>query len=342
MFQKSQKSLYQSITEKNFHITGEKEVRLKSYLRLDEKQIEIFGTKGKRFGNIIWLAGGGASGKGFATKHFLEGSLYRVRDIDWYKNAMIELDKITKRYPEIRNLDLRNPDHVGKLHAFVSKKEIKNKTLTLLLKDLREKYLPNILFDITFQHMHKVIQGTQRLLELGYKPEDVNIVWVLTDYTVAVKQNKDPERGRIVPADILLASHTGAAINMHDLVTKGIKGFGRDVMDGEINVILGGRKHTVFWKDKDGNEIKTKPSAEAYRKIYGKEPPKDFMKPKPVIKDFKYLKVKEKGKPISSNEVIKKQLHSWIVGNIPPASNTAHIWKDDRDLLRMAMKKKTA
>lgn len=305
-------------------------MRLKRYLGdvLVEKQIIIHGTKGKRYGNIIFLAGGGASGKGFATSNFLEGDIYKIRDIDWYKDAFIKLDNLKKKYPEVRNLDLSTPGDVGKLHAFVAQKKIKSKTLNLLLADLKESRLPNILFDITFQYINKVVEPTRKLIELGYNPKDINLVWVLTNYKVAVAQNREPSRGRIVPEDILLQSHEGAALNMHDLVTKGVKGLDRKTMDGEINVILGGKDHTVFWTDKEGKPIKTKPSADAYRKIYGKEPPEDFLKPQPIIKDFKYLKVKQKGKPVSDNKEVQHQLYTWIMQNIPKTHKTAHIWKD--------------
>lgn len=295
---------------------------------LNEKQIVINGTKGKKYGNIIFLAGGGASGKGFAKANFLEGDIYKDRDIDWYKDAFIKIEKLTGKYLELKDLNLMHPGDVFKLHQFVSKKKIKSKTLDLLLTDLKGGRLPNILFDLTFQYADKVVEPLEKLLKLGYNPKDVNIVWVLTDYVVAVQQNKNPERGRIVPAKVLLDSHSGAAINMHKLLTQGIKGLGRDKVDGEIDVILGGKKHTVFWKDKDGKDILTKPSAEAFKKIYGKDPPPDFLKPQPIIKDFKYLRVKEKGKPITSNEDVQKQLYDWIIDNIPRCLDTAHIFKE--------------
>lgn len=305
-------------------------MRFKRHLTnlLVEKQIIINGTKGKRYGNIIILAGGGASGKGFAKTNFLEGDLYKDRDIDAYKDAFIKLHKLTGKYKELEGRDFTNPDDVFFLHDFVKKKGIKGKTLHLLLTDLKQPHLPNILFDITFQHLGKVKSIVNDMLSVGYKPVDVNIIWVLTDYVVAVKQNRNPDRGRIVPDDVLIQSHAGAAINMHEFFTKGIKGLGRKEVDGEIDVILGGKDHTVFWKDKDGNTIKTKPSAETFKKLYGKEPPADFLKPQPVIKDFKYLRVKEKGKAITSDKAIRKQLHQWIVGNIPRCKSTAHIWKE--------------
>ena len=85
--------------------------------------------KGKSYGNIIILAGGAASGKGFATQNFLEANLFKIRDIDEVKRMFLEIDRLKKLYPEIRGLDLKNPNDVGTLHNFVADKEIKDKTL---------------------------------------------------------------------------------------------------------------------------------------------------------------------------------------------------------------------
>jgi hypothetical protein len=303
-------------------------MRFRNYLRLDEKRIIVSGSQGKKYGNIIILAGGAASGKGFATENFLEGDLFKIRDIDAIKNALLKIAELKNKYPEIRGLDLTNPKHVFQLHKFVAGKKIKGRTLNLLLNDLKKGRLPNILFDITFQHMNKVKDILPKLKDVGYKPEDVNIVWVLTNYKIAVAQNREPERGRIVPDDILLQAHEGAAMNMHDLITKGTKILPKNLFNGEINVILNNREETIFWTDSKGNIIKTKPSKEAYKKIYGKEPPEDFLKPKPVIKDFKYLKVKKKGQPITDNKKIMDQIYQWIIKNIPKTDQTKHIWKD--------------
>lgn len=293
-----------------------------------EKQIIIKGTQGKNYGNIIILAGGGGSGKGFASTHFLEGDLYKVRDIDWYKEAFIKLSKLKNKYPELQKLNLTTPADVTFLHDFVSKKRIKDKTLDYLMRDIKQTRLPNIIFDLTFQWSAKVIGTLENLIKVGYNPKDMNLVWVLTDYKIAVAQNKSPERERIVPDNILLKSHEGAAINMHKLITKGIKGMGRSVLDGGIYVILGGAEHTVFWTDKKGDPITTKVNADTYKKLYGKDPPPKFLKPQPVIKDFKYLQVKEKGKPMTPDKNVRQQLHQWITSSIPRCLSTAHIWSE--------------
>lgn len=285
---------------------------------LNEKLIVLKGTKSKSYGNVIILAGGAASGKGFATSNFLENNLYKIRDIDEIKRMFLKIDKLKKKYPEIRGLDLKNPNHVAKLHLFVANKKIKDKTFDLMMKGAQEGRLPNIIFDITFKDIKAANFRWIRMMidELGYNPKDINLIWVLTDYTVAMKANK--ERKRIVPADMLLQTHVGAALNMVDVVKGKVPEVkDKSLFDGAIHVILNNRENTIFWKDKNGNVIQTKPSPEKLAK---------GIEPTPIIKDFKYLTLKEKGKPLTSNKDVLKQLHVWVLDNIPPTIKTQVIW----------------
>ena len=47
---------------------------------LEEKLIMY--NQGKRYGQIVFLAGGAGSGKGFAIKNFMEGEKFKIRDVD--------------------------------------------------------------------------------------------------------------------------------------------------------------------------------------------------------------------------------------------------------------------
>jgi hypothetical protein len=81
------------------------------------------------------------------------------------------------------------------------------------------------------------------LLKVGYNPRDIHITWVLTNYHIAVKQNK--ERSRVVPDDIMITTHTGAAISMFDVIKGNIpKG-----VDGQVNIILNNRDNTIKFAD---------------------------------------------------------------------------------------------
>ena len=89
---------------------------------LEEKLILY--NQGKRYGQIVFLAGGAGSGKGFAVRNFMEKEKFKVRDVDEWKRAFMEIADTTKKYPEIKGLNLKNSKDVLKLHHFVKHKGI--------------------------------------------------------------------------------------------------------------------------------------------------------------------------------------------------------------------------
>ena len=269
---------------------------------LNEKLLLI--NNGKRYGQIVILAGGAGSGKGFAGTNFMNSQDYKVRDVDEMKKSFIKLDKLTSKYPEIRGLNLRTPNDVAKLHMFVDKMGSKDKTLSNMLKATSNpKTLPNILFDVTFKNTKSMNKVIPELLAQGYKKEDIHLVWVLTDYKVAVAANKSRER--VVPDDILLDTHEGAANTMWDIVNKQNIPKG---IDGGIYVVLNNRENTLFFTDKSGKPIKSTGKGSL------------------AIKDFKYLTFKKPKKSPETNAKIKLQLWAWITNNIPATKLTSHIW----------------
>ncbi|SVD45352.1 uncharacterized protein METZ01_LOCUS398206, partial [marine metagenome] len=94
--------------------------------QIDEKQI-LF-NQGKKYGQAVFLAGGAGSGKGFASKNFMEGEKFKIRDVDEWKKAFIAISRIQRdstdwagdinpKYLDdkgrlLADLDLRNPEHV--------------------------------------------------------------------------------------------------------------------------------------------------------------------------------------------------------------------------------------
>ena len=284
----------------------EKETYLRywTFLEFQEYLTEkpILFTQGRNYGQVVFLAGGAGSGKGFATKNFLEAKKFKIRDVDEWKKAFMELDRLStnKKYTDkkgrrLGDLDLRNPDHVGALHMAVKKLGIKSKTLDLLLKDLDARHLPNILFDITLKEMEDISEVLPQLRSVGYGSRDVHIVWVLANYHVAVQANKDRER--VVPDDILLQTHEGAVNTMYDIIRrKGVYG-----IDGAIHVILNNRENTIFWEKPDGTKTN-------------------------VIKDFTYLTLKMEGQKFFDEDEVNQQILDWIKDNVPKSGSTAHLW----------------
>ena len=273
------------------------EQHLREYQQLDEKLIIV--GKGKRYGQIMFLAGGAGSGKGFAISNFLEGDKFKVRDVDEWKKGLLRINSLKKKWPEIKGLNLREPKDVYKLHMFVKEKGIKDKTLDKMLGDARQTgaakkgTLPNILFDMTLKDIKEIKSVMPQLIETGYDKRNIHLTWVLTNYHVAVKNNADRER--VVPSDILLQTHEGAAKTMVDI----IRGKTPTGLDGAVNVILNNRENTIPFTDSKDKIIKGSKSKQI------------------VVKDFTYLNMKKEGKKFNNINAIQKQLFSWISKNVP-------------------------
>jgi hypothetical protein len=266
---------------------------------LQEKLIMF--NNGKKYGQIVFLAGGAGSGKGFAISKFLDSSSYKVRDVDEWKVALLKLAEIKDKYKELRGLDLRNGKDVFKLHMFVKNMGIKERTLDLLLTDVSQDRLPNIIFDVTLKELGDISEVLPKLEEVGYDFKNIHLVWVLTNYSVAVKNNAG--RARVVPDDIMLKTHVGAAKTMHQIVSGSIP---RGV-DGKVAVILNNRENTIPFLDKDGKPVKTK-SGEI------------------VVKDFTYVTIKKEGKPPVQRKEVQQQVFDWIKDNIPKTKETKELF----------------
>lgn len=269
----------------------------------------------KPYGQVVFLAGGAGSGKGFASNHFLDKEMFKVRDVDKMKKQLqilnrlgkIDIDGIIKKYGknipakeienirsiqsqgfQLRNLQLKQPNHVRALHQLVKAMGIKDSSLEKLLvgKDNPET-LPNIMFDITAKDVTDITRVIPMLKKVGYESKNVHLTWVLTNFVTALENNK--QRERMVPEDILLKTHEGAANTVWGLITKAMpKG-----LNGRVDVILNNPKHTVKYKDADGNEVDG------------------------IAKGFLSLPVKKEGGGILPEKVWKEKLFNWVKNNAP-------------------------
>ena len=264
---------------------------------LEEKLIMY--NQGKRYGQIVFLAGGAGSGKGFAIANFMEREKFKIRDVDEWKKGFQKLADTKGIYPEIKGLKLKNPKDVYKLHMFVKKTGIKDKSLDLLLQDANTRHLPNIMFDITMKDAADIGDVLPKLIEAGYNPKNVHLTWVLTNYAVSIVNNRNRER--VVPEDIMLLSHEGAARGMYEV----IKGKLPRGLNGGVRVVLNNRDNTIPWIDPDTKEVM-----------------KDHKSGSVLVKDFTYLTFKKEGKSIGPESDVKKQLLGWIASNVPKTKLT--------------------
>jgi hypothetical protein len=280
---------------------------------LNEKLI-TYGNR-KPYGQVVFMAGGAGSGKGFAIKNFVDSASFKIRDVDEMKKQLqilnrlgkLDIRSILKKYGrniklkdldlirkiekdgfKLQNLNLKNPDHVYALHILVKAMGIKDNTLEkLLLGKNNPETLPNILFDITAKDVTDITKVIPKLKEVGYKPENIHLTWVLTNYVTAMVNNRN--RSRMVPEDILLKTHEGAANTVWGLITKALpKG-----MNGRVDVILNNPEHTVFYTDADGKTISGN------------------------VKGFLSLPLKKEKGGIYAEKVWKDKLFRWVKGNAP-------------------------
>lgn len=283
------------------------------------------------------------SGKGFASSNFMETSKFKVRDVDELKKSAIKLAKLKGDNPEIANINLGKAEDVFKLHQYVKDKKWKDETLNTLLSGASQGKLPNILFDVTMKDIGDIAEVIQPLMDVGYKPKDMHVVWVLTNFYVAVQQNK--ERERRVPYDILLKTHTGAANTVSDMLRNKFNILGKQV-DGEVYVILGGKQNTILLTDLDTRDTmkgKAKfdqlPGEPIMREPkYGKEidPKTGEVKKNFIVKSFKYIKLKNAGKPLKRSSEFMRDMLNWddlrdfIKNNIPRTRGTANLRRRKR------------
>jgi len=264
---------------------------------LNEKLIIV--NKNKKEGQVIFLAGGGGSGKGFAQEKFIDVSSYKAFDVDALKTRLIKIAQKTGKNPELANLDLRKPEDVFKLHTYVTDNNLADKQLmTFLNQAKKQKALPNVLFDVTLKSLKKIKDKMMPLISIGYDPKDAHLIWVLTEYEIAVVQNS--ERSRVVPADIMFQTHSGAAVSMSNILSGNIP----HELDGEVYVLLSGKKDTKIYLDDETGKAKTSISA-----LTGQE--------NITIKEFSYVKVTDAGKPIMSDEKIQNQVYDWAKVRVP-------------------------
>ena len=284
--------------------------------QLDEKLITF--SNRKPYGQIVFMAGGAGSGKGFAIDNFIDAAGFKVRDVDEMKSAVGKLDQLGKfsiddwfkkyasKLPEedrahveefvvgkgmsiadVAN-NLKDPNNVAALHYIVDAMGLKDKWIINMLSGKTNKEtLPNLLFDITAKKVNSISDVIKPLVDAGYDPKNIHLIWVLTDYHLAVSNNKG--RDRVVPDDILLGTHEGAAKTIWGILTKGLpKG-----LNGRIDVILNNRENTVTYKDSKGNEMKG------------------------AVKGFLSLPVKKQGGGNLPEKVWKELLYKWISDNGP-------------------------
>ena len=207
---------------------------------LDEKLITFAKKAYPKSGNVLILAGGAGSGKGFVLNNLvgLEGKKF---DVDDLKSLALRAPKLRKKIKaeldvDLAKMDLTKGADVAKVHEIVSQElNLPNKRMAAFFSDIIFKQpqdKPNVIFDVTLKDLFKLDNIARMVAGAGYEKKNTHIVWVVNDIEVAKVQNLDPKRGRVVPVEILVNTHRGASQTMLDIVKMG-RGL-KKYMDGDI------------------------------------------------------------------------------------------------------------
>ena len=264
---------------------------------LMEKLITFGGKAYPKFGNVLIMAGGAGSGKGFIQQNLigLEGKSF---DPDELKKLAGKSPLINKRVKDEFGVDLKDlgsklkvPENVSKLHEIIGDAlNLPNRKqaaffASVMSADPERK--PNIIFDTTLKDAGKLQKLSRQVMELGYEKKNIHIVWVVNDIEMAKKQNLT--RPRVVPAEILVNTHRGASNTMGDILKMGETL--RKYMDGDI----------VFAFNKMNVDT------ELVKSDHGGQ----------YMKDADYVYIKRAGKSLPPLNTLNKQMLAKVKSYVP-------------------------
>ena len=287
--------------KKNFQSSNKvlkvEDVAIKSfstYLKeevLDEALITFNKKAYPKFGQVVILAGGAGSGKGFIQSKLLgvEGRVINVDDVKtWVLKSTALANKIKQETGfDLKTASLKNPEDVSKLHDIISGLQIADKVDQALFNSIATsdpERKPNIIFDVTLKDLNKLDKIARNVIPLGYDKKNIHIVWIVNHFEKAKEQNL--ARSRSVSDAIMVSTHKGAAMTMHDLITSNGVNV-RDYMDGDIWVAfnLAGVDAKLAKSEFGGSFIE---------------------------KGANYIKVKETGKAPNIDAAVSKKIGSYV------------------------------
>jgi len=270
------------------------------------EKLITFGNKAyPKYGNVVIMAGGGGSGKGFQIANML-GIDAKVLDIDMLKEFILKSKYFQKEILERFNVDifklsLNNAEHTKLIHSIIRDlKLIPKYTNTILnnIKNVIEK--PNLIFDKTCSSLKDILEVSNSVQDVGYDIKNIHLVWVLTKYETALIQNQ--QRSRQIPDDILLVTHIGTASVFNTILTE----------PTVLNNYLNGDIFISFNQAGIGTHVKLTNTNKLY------------------VTDFDYIQIKEQGKPIMPVSKINQEIFDKIAEYVP-SQPIKYTWQHIKD-----------
>lgn len=209
---------------------------MKSFRQYLSEKLILF-NNGARYGQIVIMAGGVGSGKSYVAKNLLETDKFKTIDVDAWKEAFIKL----KRYPDWEKFSFKDPSSVSRLHLWIMKTGIRDRILDLLFDKTRNKeILPNLLFDISLGSPKQLTEIVDLATEAGYHPENIHLVYVITDWENALNRNR--ARERTLPDSVVLKTLQMAANSIMTLLHSSIHA----EFNGAVKVVVSNTTPPIY------------------------------------------------------------------------------------------------
>ena len=215
------------------------------------EEMYISPKRGAKYGQVIFLVGGAGSGKSTATRKFINTTNYKILNPDDLKKLMVRAGKKgIKPFKSMANVDPYSPKGAGEVHQFMRDTKIGSKRARTMNKGLKgRRYLPNLLFDRTFSFAGEFKNISQNLIHVGYNPDDIHVVFIMTDVEMAIKRNAT--RKRSLKPEVITRTNLGARKEFMNLFFKRAKGA---VANGDYYMIMN-RGESIIQVKKAGQTI---------------------------------------------------------------------------------------
>ena len=171
------------------HLLKERSVLWIPRVQLDERIVTFGGRAFPKEGQLVFMAGGPGSGKGFV-----------LRNIVGVHGKVVNSDDLLETVAKLRGIDLGNPKNVEMLYDELKPKH--RRLLNMLLSQER-RFKDNIIIDGTGKDLVKFTDKVFPFFKkMGY---DITLVYVFADKDIAWQRNL--ARRRVVPEDIFNRIH---------------------------------------------------------------------------------------------------------------------------------------
>jgi hypothetical protein len=191
---------------------------------VSEALITFGGKTYPDFGQVVIVAGGSGSGKGFVIDN-LFGITGKRYDVDYLKTEVQKnkaiREELSQRFGVSESVfDLKTDDDVKTVHELMKMSGLKQKYEANIFTMARNADIdkkPNLIFDKTCGNISDILDIITTCVNHGYRSENIHLVWVLNDINTALKQNAS--RDRKVPPIILTSLHSEVASTMKNFIS---------------------------------------------------------------------------------------------------------------------------